>query len=459
MGKERLRLNSLKVACRRGRPPGEQADKRRRPSQLEFFDELESIASDPQTSIQGRARIWSELAWLRSPPRSDVTDPRDVLKEMLLSHDPEAVSEAQCRIIDHIEQSDPVNDREASGRNDQLTRQFSPASVNPKLADDAFTPGLLDLETTDHNEDQWVRVPRVDWHQDAAYSEKPPPFLRPVAAARLAAIATLRKTAAEAVQSARPQTPDELEQRLAPAFEEYTNHLFDKLADAKLKTAVPPSRRSKAYATWLKSKCLPAVIDDVCKPIFGQFSITLRYIAELLPDVSWPEEVARVRRTLWKVCAEEVIPSAFTDRIKNRLSISLLGQRIPYWEAQAMEFVRSQTSESKARNQDTGRGGKGDIPLLKKADGAFNQTNRGTAAGRPRAVEIHGEKVQDLRGDNSQETFARLTKLSPDVIQRAEAGEATTRTMGKLLRFAKSRGLKLSKEDLKKNSPAKAAKI
>jgi hypothetical protein len=62
MGNERLRLNSLKVACRHGRPPGERADKRRRPSPQEFFDELESIASDPQTSSRGRARIWSELA-------------------------------------------------------------------------------------------------------------------------------------------------------------------------------------------------------------------------------------------------------------------------------------------------------------------------------------------------------------------------------------------------------------
>lgn len=84
--------------------------------------------------------------------------------------------------------------------------------------------------------------------------------------------------------------------------------------------------------------------------------------------------------------------------------------------------------------------------------------SRGKTGGRPSAVAVIGEKVKELRDDLSQPTFARRTKLSIDVIQRAEAGKATQRTIQKLCKFAKSKGLLLTAESLIKNTPRKAAK-
>src|SRR6266702_7692564 len=83
-------------------------------------------------------------------------------------------------------------------------------------------------------EEGWVPVRRADWREDAAYAQECPAFFRPVKTARLEAIATLRKEAAATVQSAMPQTKQQLEQCLWPALSKYTEDLFDKMAEAKL---------------------------------------------------------------------------------------------------------------------------------------------------------------------------------------------------------------------------------
>src|SRR5262249_10057214 len=149
--------------------------------------------------------------------------------------------------------------------------------------------------------DEWVRVKRHDWREDVTDSLKPSAFLRPVKAARLDAIATLRKEAAEAVQGTRPQTKQELEQCLWPAFLHYAEGVCDKMAEAKLSATRP--RRSKSYCQWLRSKCLPAVVDDVCRFRIGQFPITVRYVAEMVRDVYWPQEGVRMRQALWGMWA------------------------------------------------------------------------------------------------------------------------------------------------------------
>lgn len=86
------------------------------------------------------------------------------------------------------------------------------------------------------------------------------------------------------------------------------------------------------------------------------------------------------------------------------------------------------------------------------------RTKDAAKGGRPRAVAIFGEKLIELRGDLSQKTFGRLTKLSIDVIQRAEQGEATVRTIQKICRHAKSRKFELTPGTLRRNPPLKAAK-
>jgi len=211
----------------------------------------------------------------------------------------------------------------------------------------------------------WLPVPRADWREDAAYSRKCPPFLRPANVARLEAIAVLRKQADEAVQSAKPQTPQELERCIGPAFSEYAEHVFNQMAEVKLSTSRARSRLPKGYVGWLRSKCLPAVVDDVCKPLFGQFMITVRYIAEKIGEVNWPEDIARMRRALWKTYADEVVPSSFTRNLEIRLSSTLMEERIPYWEAKSMEKAAQDGTPSASA-----RGGKPADPVAEpRADG------------------------------------------------------------------------------------------
>jgi len=121
----------------------------------------------------------------------------------------------------------------------------------------------------------------------------------------------------------------------------------------------------------------------------------------------------------------------------------------------AYEFMRKYGSISVVGKRDLGPGDEST---------AMTPTGRAKAikssakrVGRPRALPIIGERVKDLRGDYSQPAFARRTKLSADVIQRAERGEATERTIRKLCKFARSNGSPLTAESFKKNTPPKAA--
>ncbi len=72
--------------------------------------------------------------------------------------------------------------------------------------------------------------------------------------------------------------------------------------------------------------------------------------------------------------------------------------------------------------------------------------------GRPAAQRVDGEKVKELRGDASQAAFSKRTKLSIDVIQRAERGEATGRTVRRLRKYAKDKGLAWTPDDPKKHT-------
>ena len=121
---------------------------------------------------------------------------------------------------------------------------------------------------------------------------------------------------------------------LRPLFSAYAESVLDGMAETKLGA---PNVRSKAYVRWLRTQCLPAVVDDICGPIFGQFPITVRYVAEIIGDVSWPEDRVRARQALWGTIADEVIPGARTRSLVNYLSATLLEERIPHWEARASQ--------------------------------------------------------------------------------------------------------------------------
>ena len=106
----------------------------------------------------------------------------------------------------------------------------------------------------------------------------------------------LRKLAKKAIQLEAPKTPQEAERWLRPALRAYAEELFDKLAEAKLR-AYRSGVRSRTYGHWLRSKCQSAVVDDVCRPIVGQFQITVRQIAESIPDSHGESGITRC--ALW----------------------------------------------------------------------------------------------------------------------------------------------------------------
>jgi hypothetical protein len=177
--------------------------------------------------------------------------------------------------------------------------------------------------------EDWIPHHRPDWREDATFARENHGFLRPVKAARLEAMATLQKDAATAVQSTLPPTKEQLEICLWPAFSKYAEVVFDRLADAEL-IAAGPGHQS-AYSLWLRKKCLPAVVDDVCGGFFGQFPITLRYVIETLGQKQSPE-IDETRRALWGI---GILGSPFTESLRNSLNAHLEG-RSTHWEAIAI---------------------------------------------------------------------------------------------------------------------------
>jgi hypothetical protein len=268
-------------------------------------------------------------------------------------------------------------------------------------------------------EERWIRAPHGDWRDDADLARNAPPFLEPIAGARLEALAVLYKDAAAAVQKALPETEDQVEACLGPALSQYATSIFDAIAEAELSSIRTGAAGS--YETWLRATCVPEVVRDVCRPIIGQFQITLRQVIESLGSSQSPK-IDGTRRALWRMTTE-VLGGPFTENLIKRLTVDLEVRSVQ-WESKAVSTRRSikRTTDSAARG------------------------------GRPGALKINGDKVLELRGNWnwSQPRFGRSTGLSVDVIQRAEQGEATDRTIKKLLKFAKSKSIPLTAEDLKK---------
>jgi len=178
---------------------------------------------------------------------------------------------------------------------------------------------------------------QAEWRDDAAFALECPDFLRPAKAVRLTAIARLRRDAAEAFRRIKPQTREDLEQCMWQVFLEYAGLVFDRAAEVEL-GASGPSVRPEEYGIWVRSKCLAAVIDDVCQPIYGQFPITVRYLAETVREATRPEELVRMRQVVWMMYADEVIPNASTERLRNYLMNTLLEERAPLWDAKAAQM-------------------------------------------------------------------------------------------------------------------------
>jgi hypothetical protein len=192
-------------------------------------------------------------------------------------------------------------------------------------AQDPGSPGPSDADPLAG----WVPAHRADWREDAASALECPPLLQPVKAARLDAITTLPKEAVSDVQSSLPQTKQALELCLWPAFSQYAETVFDKMAELRLEHRTP-RWRPRTYQRWLRSKCLPAVIDDVCLPIAGQYPTTIRLVVETIGERRSPA-LDVTKRVLWEMVAL-AIGGPFTENLRKCLVAHLEG-RSPHWEA------------------------------------------------------------------------------------------------------------------------------
>jgi hypothetical protein len=208
---------------------------------------------------------------------------------------------------------------------------------------------------TDFDEEGWVQIPHADWKSDAAHARKPLlALLQPANACRLEAMATLRTEATEVIGMVHPQDPDQVKQCLWPPLSKYALQLFDKTAEQKL-NGKPGAIRSRAYGRWLTSKCLPAVVDDICAPIFGQFFITVRHVAEFVGEGQAPGG-SFVWRALWETLAREFSTTSPTKTLRARLEGLLggpepsLGGRINQKRAGFEHPAQANTQEKAAKH-------------------------------------------------------------------------------------------------------------
>jgi hypothetical protein len=201
---------------------------------------------------------------------------------------------------------------------------------------------LVEDEKSDESS-RWEPVPRADWREDASYSRKCPVQLVLAKAARLEAIASLKKGSSAAFRESKPQTYQAVVETLEPLLLSYAEKIFDSAAASRL-GGKDRATDSEAYTTWLKSEVAPAVVIDVCESIFGQFPITLRYVAESIPDASYPADLAQTRRSLFGVIAREILRGRFTTHLEKRLCATLAEERIPYWEARALTILETPVS-------------------------------------------------------------------------------------------------------------------
>jgi hypothetical protein len=226
---------------------------------------------------------------------------------------------------------------------------------------------------------------------------------------------------------------------------------------------------------------MKAAFFGVAKVLFEIGFLTTDILQKELPILVWEAAIAAG----WYRFAAETPSTIFPEKI-GRYHVwrdpdgdwsNLFRVEIQEWSAQLVENPVGDTlhsSNAPAASATSERNGapperaSGPIapPEIRQTamqgdlDGAEANVEAGTAAslaldssakgGRPPALAIVGEKVSELRGDRSQPTIARLTKLSVDVIQRAEQGQATPKTIKKLCQFAKSIGFPLTSETLKK---------
>jgi hypothetical protein len=267
---------------------------------------------------------------------------------------------------------------------------------------------------------------------DAAYGrDHPHPLLRCVKAARLFAMETLSEEAKGAIERAAPKTPDEAAKLLRPAISKYAKEVFDKRAGAKLREVVPLAR-SGTYGRWLRSKCLSAVVEDVCRPLCGQFQITVRHIADFIGD----RRPTETFHALWRILAREWESGSFSDDLRTRLSKELEGRSL-YWEAQSVSNVKK-TSSPKA---DPAAGGQSSAAILGRGAG------RKRLKPKPSVLPANGTVNKKTAAEALGVTVRTIERMSYLPIQKTHTGNRYKVT--EIRRILDERGVRQARQNSK----------
>ena len=155
-------------------------------------------------------------------------------------------------------------------------------------------------------------------------------FLRPVEAVRLYAVTRLHSNAIYCVKRETPQTMERLQDCFRPEFVMYAEQLLDAMAEYRLSTM--EARVHVNLGPWLRSECKPAILDDICRPVSGQFLLTVKHVLRELEGQRL--EYGAVTRRLLNDLLSEKRGRAPATVLKRKLA-EYLDSGIIYWQSQA----------------------------------------------------------------------------------------------------------------------------
>jgi hypothetical protein len=267
------------------------------------------------------------------------------------------------------------------------------------------------------------------------FSKEPPRFFRDIRQQRLRASTSLRERAAKAFEADPPTTLDQVISRLSPLVVSYSEVLFDevvKFGEAALGKKATARRLQK-----LREEALEAVVADSCTSVDCQFLLTVNQLIGLHGEDHRPETCRALwgTRCIWFPFPDDPRCKTFAKRLRARLEI-----RMDHWEAES-----TLPPAGKSR---------GDLLTTPSVEPRKDiAAGKMPSAAKPRSWSIDGGKVRDLRESVSQEAFVRPLGISVDVLQRAEAGKATPKTVKAILKSKAAKFKNLKIESLVKNTP------
>jgi len=233
-------------------------------------------------------------------------------------------------------------------------------------------------------------------------------FLKLVLTARPAAESKLRRAATDAIEKDLLGDRRQLAQVLWRPLSEYAETIFDRAAENRLGTLGSKISVGR-YLRWLESSCIPAVVDDICTPMIGQFHKTVEHVYDALGEGRGVEEIAGAKRALAGLLTE--VPSGpHTEDLESRLRTHL-NARTGLWQSKAIEQasglsrpepapVEPKITQPQARRLD--------LELIGKWMRDEGYHNKDLAS----ALQISVRTVSSLRNNGMYHGDAAVTKLA-----------------------------------------------